>query len=592
MTESTQSFDWGAAAPEAAGWPHPLQIALNLVLHAGLPMCLTWGEDFVEIHNEAFRPLLGSGGEVQGRPLSEAWREAWPRVEPALARALAGEATTIEDLPLRLERRGYPEHTWWKISCSPAPDYAGRIRGVLCIGHETTAEVQARASLPVDRERLARLFDQAPAFITYLSGPNHVFELDNQPLGQAIAPGRGLLGKTVREAFPDLAGQEVYERLDEVYRSGERHVETARKMVFTDAEGQHEHYINQVYQPVLAEDGSVIGIFVIGQEVTELVRAAEALHEREERLRLAVDAGRMAVWDVDVLTGTVAGSAELNRMLGLEPDAEPTLAEVHAQYFPGELDRLATLMRDAQRRGERFFEAEYRHVRADTGEVRWFLIRAMTDFSDAGRTRRSFGVLMDVTERKEAEDRLKLLALEVDHRANNLLASVQSVVTLTRAETIPRFRESVMGRISALANAHRLLAESRWTGARLARIVLEEVQPFVADARVRIEGPDASLAPAVAQGLAVALHELVTNAVKHGALSREDGQITLAWSAPDDERIVQMTWSERGGPPVSPPDRAGFGLKLLRRALAGPIGGSVALEWRDEGLCCTLRIPV
>jgi two-component sensor histidine kinase len=201
------------------------------------------------------------------------------------------------------------------------------------------------------------------------------------------------------------------------------------------------------------------------------------------------------------------------------------------------------------------------------------------------------GVLMDVTERREAQERLMLLTREVDHRANNLLSMVQGIVSLTRAEDIPDFREAVLGRILALAHAHRLLAESGWAGASLRRVVSEELRPFAMTDEIHIDGEDANLAPEVAQGLAIALHELATNAVKYGALSVQQGEVHLTWSRPK-HGYIEMDWRERGGPPAQPPSRAGFGTNLLSRALSGSIGGSVDLHWRAEGLSCSLKFPV
>lgn len=593
-SKSRRTFDWRhTPLGPTSKWPPALRIMAEVLLNTPIPMCLAWGDSLTTLYNDAYRPLRGTAPDALGQPFSEFWADAWSRVEPHVARALAGEASRLEDVPIRLERSGRRVRSRWMFSYSPVADETGRIRGVLCVGQESVRKTVARTPLPPERERLARLFDQAPGFIAYLDGPDHVYQLVNQPDGRSdLLPGRELLGKSVREAFPELEGQGVVEMLDEVYRSGEPHVASGRRLVLNDADGPQEIYVDQVYQPVRADDGAITGIFVVGHDVTERMKASAAVRQREERLRLAVDAGRMAVWDIDFVAGSVAASPELNRMFGLPLDARPSLDDVLARYAPGERKRLQTISRRAQQRGDRFFEAEYRHVRADDGELRWFLIRAMVDYSEDGAALRSFGVLMDVTERKEAEERLKLLALEVDHRANNLLATVQSVVSLTRAEDLPRFRESVLGRINALAQAHRLLAESRWTAARLARVAEEELRPFMAESRVHVAGPDANLAPAVAQGLAIALHELATNAVKHGGLSRPEGRIELAWGPPDESGLVRLVWLERGGPPAAPPARAGFGMSLLRRALTGAIGGGVELDWQADGLCCTLHVPV
>ena len=163
------------------------------------------------------------------------------------------------------------------------------------------------------------------------------------------------------------------------------------------------------------------------------------------------------------------------------------------------------------------------------------------------------GVTIDVTERKEAEERQDLLAREVDHRARNALAVVQSIVRLTRANNVGDYVATVEGRIKALARAHTLLSDSRWRSADLGALVAEELAPYrVGEAeKIGIAGPNVSLQPHMAQGLALALHELATNAAKHGALSSVLGKISLSWQVRSD--LLDLQWVESGGPPISPP---------------------------------------
>jgi PAS domain S-box-containing protein len=350
-----------------------------------------------------------------------------------------------------------------------------------------------------------------------------------------------------------------------------------------------ERYFDYMLQPVTDNSGAVAGVFVEAHDVTDRVVTDAEHRRREESLRLAVDAGRMAVVEVDLTTHEVDETPELRRLWGVWTQGPLILEDLQALILPEELARLHGLVADAHLRGASFFEAEYQYKRADTGAVRWMLARGRP--IQSGAARKFMGVLMDVTDRREAQERLLLLAKEVDHRANNLLSTVQSIVSLTRSEDILEFRESVLGRILALAHTHRLLAESGWAGASLKRVVSEELRPFATTDQIRVEGEDIKLTPAVAQGVAVALHELATNAAKYGALSVQDGVVDLTWTRPKARGLVEMDWRERGGPEVRPPSRAGFGSNLLRRALSGAIGGSVALDWRADGLHCSLRFP-
>lgn len=592
MAEQVQLFDW-ASTPlgPSSGWPQSLRTMLSVVLNSRFPMCLAWGEGLTCIYNDAYRPLLADKPEALGRPFPEAWADAWPGVAAIMARAVAGEASYFEEFPATIERHGHPAQTWWTFSVSPVAGESSEVGGVLCVIQEVTGEVNARIALRAERERLARLFEQAPSFIAFLRGPDHRYELANEA-HRRLAPGRELLGRSPRAVFPELEGQGFFEMLDEVYRTGRPQTLTGFRFPLGDAyEDLRDRYLDVIYQPITDEDGSVTGIFVEGHDVTVRVAAEAAVRDREDRLRLAIDAGQMATWDLDVEAGTVTLSDGAHAMLGLPADRPLTVPDLAAGSIPGEFDRMRAALREARKRKDPFFEVEFRHVRLDDGQIRWFLVRGRTEFVDARGTRSCFGVVMDLTDRKAEEERLLLLAREVDHRANNLLAAVQSVVNLTRGDDVPSFRKSIGGRIRALANAHRLLAESRWAGAGLAQVVADELEPY-REGHVQIEGPDARLAPPVAQALAMALHELATNAAKHGSLSRPEGRTQVTWSPPDEKRLIHMTWRERGCEPPSLPPQAGFGMTLLQRAFAGQPGGSVELDWRPDGLCCKLSFPV
>jgi PAS domain S-box-containing protein len=339
-------------------------------------------------------------------------------------------------------------------------------------------------------------------------------------------------------------------------------------------------------------DGKMVTRRYVGtlQDITERKRAEEARVEAAARLRLAVDAGHMAIWQVDSKRGVV-NSSELNRIMGFPDDARPSFKEVTALYLPGEYDRVQAIAEATVARGEQYFEVEHR-IRRPDGEIRWLLIRAELAVDAQGQIGSAIGVVMDITERKDSEERLKLLAREVDHRANNLLAVVQGTVQLSQAPTVQALKAVLIGRVAALGRAHQLLSEARWEGADLRRLVEEELLAFSLGeaARVSIEGPAVALAPAAAQGLAMALHELATNAAKYGALSTPEGVVSVAWTRPPGGPLI-LRWVERGGPPTKAPSRRGLGTTMLARALAGPLGGSSRMDWRPEGLVCELELP-
>ena|SRR3989440_5623929 len=200
-------------------------------------------------------------------------------------------------------------------------------------------------------------------------------------------------------------------------------------------------------------------------------------------------------------------------------------------------------------------------------------------------------MLLDVTDRRQSEERLLMLGGEVVHRANNLLAVVQATVRFTQAETVEELKEAIHGRIQALGHAHALLAQSRWSGAELQKLIEDELAPYRCgkDPRARISGPELVLDPKAAQSMAMALHELTTNAAKYGALSARAGKVSIDWSC-DDGRFV-FRWAETGGPPVQMPSRRGFGTSVIVGMIRDQLEGDVTFEWRKDGLACEINIP-
>lgn len=344
-------------------------------------------------------------------------------------------------------------------------------------------------------------------------------------------------------------------------------------------------------RPIFDGSGALVGAVGVVRDVTAEHAAQEAIRASRERLSLALAAGRMAVWEVDGL-GRMSTDPAVNALIGLPPTATPTLQDLLPNYLPGELDRIRDAAREARNQGEPFFEVEFRYRRGD-GLVRWLNIRAEVRYAAGGEPAGAIGIVMDVTERKADEERLRLLMREVDHRANNLLAVVQGTVALSSAPDAGALRAVISGRVQALARAHQLLSSSRWQGAALRQLVEEEVAPFTLgeDAgRIVIGGPDIPLGPTAAQGLAMALHELATNAAKHGALTAASGRVRVEWEA--EKGWVRIRWTESGGPPVRKPSKLGFGTTVLDRALGGPIGGRTHLNWREAGLEVVLELPL
>jgi len=217
-------------------------------------------------------------------------------------------------------------------------------------------------------------------------------------------------------------------------------------------------------------------------------------------------------------------------------------------------------------------------------------IEALKD--DSGNILGAVNCFQDLTERKATEEQIATLAREAEHRAKNVLATVQAMVHLTRADTADELKDAIAGRIQALAHVHSLFVQSRWTGANVHSLVMQELSPYCGDGetRARIDGPKLLLEPNAAQSLAIALHELATNAAKYGALSTPHGRVQVEWSRVADGRFV-LRWIESDGPLVAPPRRQGFGTRVLESLIRDQLKGDIRCDWHTEGLVCEIVLP-
>ena len=244
------------------------------------------------------------------------------------------------------------------------------------------------------------------------------------------------------------------------------------------------------------------------------------------------------------------------------------------------------------RRGERVEHFETVRVRKDGSRVDISLTLSPVR-NTRGKIIGASKIARDITERKRSEAQIIVLAREAEHRAKNVLATVQATVHLSQSDTVDGLKKAIDGRIQALANVHRLFVESRWAGAELHSVVSQELLPYCQEGeiRVRIDGPKLMLEPDTAQTIAVTLHELATNAAKYGALSTNTGRVQVEWSRAPDGQIA-IRWTEKDGPPVEPPTRKGFGTRVMDRMIRGQLKGEMRFDWRAEGFACEIVLPL
>jgi PAS domain S-box-containing protein len=201
-------------------------------------------------------------------------------------------------------------------------------------------------------------------------------------------------------------------------------------------------------------------------------------------------------------------------------------------------------------------------------------------------------IARDITDQKRNQELITTLAREAEHRSKNLLANALATVNLSQSSSPEGLKQTIVGRIQALANVCSLFVATRWIGAELSAIATQELAPYseVHWERVLIDGPQILLEPGVAQAIAVMLHELATNAAKYGALSQPDGQVCLKWSHAADDQL-RLLWTERGGPDVQEPTRNGVGSRIIEGMIT-QLKGKVSFDWRKDGLVCEITLPV
>jgi PAS domain S-box-containing protein len=345
MRDRIAAFDWSASSLGAIDtWPAVLKTTVALILQSPVPIVTLWGEPGVMIYNDAYARFAGARHpQILGADVLDGWPEAADWNRTVMDRVFhLGESLSYQDQELALQRSDGLEPVWMNLDYSPVINDDGSIVGVIVIVVETTSKVRAERRLSGERERLWRMFDAAPGFTALLEGPEHRFVMAN-PAYEALV-GRKVVGKTVREALPEVADQGFIELLDNVARSGEAYIGRAVPVRLGKVGGKHEKFVDFVYQPITNEDGELIGIFVEGYDVTDHKRA-EALGTVHNRvLELAIE-DRPLEETLEALTRIVEENSScgvIASILLLDPDgkhlrhgAAPTLPDAYNEAIDG-----------------------------------------------------------------------------------------------------------------------------------------------------------------------------------------------------------------------------------------------------------------
>ncbi|SCX97385.1 sensor histidine kinase [Microvirga guangxiensis] len=413
------------------------------------------------------------------------------------------------------------------------------------------------------------------------------------------APAQDMLGRVIWDVFPNSEGTELRRRYEEVAATG------TAVMFETEAVGVQGRFLELRVFPYNG------GLGVSFRDWTERRRTEEELRESQARLSALADnlpscmvfqfldspkyEDRRPVYiskACEKLTGIRAEDALANMGLIAQLILPEYREQMHARGMKAHKERQT-------------FDTELKLRHAKTGEIRWHRMISMPRRLSNG-TYIWDGVQYDITDHKRAEEHLRLMVNELNHRVKNTLATVQSLAVqsfhkfgIAASGDIGAARTSFEARLFALSRAHDVLTRENWEGANLSDVVREACGPFRMhnmddEKRIVVQGEELRLPPAMSLSLSMAIHELCTNALKYGALTTPSGSVRISWSRISDGSCARLAfrWEEHGGPAVTPPRRTGFGSRLIQRGLARELNGVAHISYEPEGVVCTIDVPL
>jgi two-component sensor histidine kinase len=420
---------------------------------------------------------------------------------------------------------------------------------------------------------------------------------------------------TIGEKHPRALGQparqnwaELWDDLEPLLRrvldTGET-VFAKDRPFYIERHGYPENvYFDISYSPVRNETGEIGGVLCIVSETTERFVAQRKLARAQERLTQALSAaGMVGTFDWHIETDTFYSDAHFAQMFSVDPakgEKGAPLAEYIAGIHPEDVERITGAVNHALTAGAKYIQ-EYRLLQKN-GTIRWVEAGGERLCDEKGKPSRFVGVVVDITNQKEAQERQRLLAREANHRVKNLFAIFHGIISLSArsARTPQEMAQSLRGRLDALMRAKDLIrpgimgteAHTELTTVdEVVRTVLQPYEDGTSSERIVVSGPDVPVGAKAVTSLALALHETATNAAKYGALSEPNGSIRIKWDRQGGD--LHFEWEEMGGPViVAPPQAGGFGSVLTERSIAGQLGGKIEYDWRRNGLKLRVTVPL
>ena len=527
--------------------------------------------------------------QVIGKHIPEVvGQQAWATFEPYFSQCLGGKAIEFEleiDLPYRPNERQF-------VHCYYEPDWRGaKVAGLIAAITNITSLKRAEAALHESEVAFRAMFDFSS-----------VGKIAVDPETSRFLRVNAAMCKLVGYSEAELLGRSVLDITHPEDRDGSRELGERLVAGESDVFDVEKRYVHKDGKAVWARttvnvirdaSGRPLRNIAVIQDINARKQAEQDLYASKARLQLALDAAQLGWWEFDPLRRVLFWDERAQRIcdyVGNELAIEEFLKRVH----PDDIERFWAVRGAALDPADpKPYANEYRILRRD-GKVRWVESRGRAYFEGEGFERRlvSFvGVVQDITERREREEREHLLLREINHRAKNMLSVVDVIAHQTAAKSPEDFIERFSERIQALSANQDLLVRNEWDGVEIADLVRAQLAHFadLIGPRIVVHGPKLRLNPASAQAIGLALHELATNAGKYGALSTDIGRVDIGWRTEGD--TLTMSWTEHDGPPVPAPKQHGFGTIVIEAMAGYSVDGAVDLHYAPTGVTWRLTCP-
>jgi PAS domain S-box-containing protein len=606
---------------------------LAAIVAASSDAIISIGTDLaVQTWNAGAQRLFGySEAEAIGRSIIELIiPEAYELECSAIHAAAISSRTAVLKETMRRHKDGrlLPVET----NISPILDGAGNVTGLSIILRDISERRRAEGELRRHTERQALLLE-VTADLIRAAEPSELSRVTFQHIGPAfsadiclnfrLGPGGQHLRLEFENGIPPelsvaIKSLELGQAFCGMAAATRQPVVADRRRIACDPNGAWFHALGATAfacHPLLASEGRLLGTFAVASrtresftddevawlgtvinflaQAWERLEAEQGLRASEERLRIALEAAQLGWWQYDPSRRLISGDTRCKEIFDVGADTMPSEEFFTKRLDPHDAERVWAALKAALDPAEpKPYATEYR-IHQKGGEIRWVEAHGLAHFEGTGRERRAVsivGTVQDITERKEREQKERLLMREINHRARNMLSVVHAIAQQSAAKNPEDFIERFSERIQALSANQNLLVRNEWKGVEIDDLVHAQLAQFaeLIGSRITVQGPKLRLNPASVQAIGLALHELATNAGKYGALSTDRGRVDICWESNPD--TLTISWTEHDGP-VSPPTQRGFGTTVMEAMAERSVGGEVELHYAPSGVTWRLTCP-